>query len=219
MYVTDKYVFVHCNKTGGVFVKDFLIKYFNAKVHRYKHSPIRMLDSKHRDKVKIGVIRNPFSWYVSYFTYLTKNGVLTTMDFPQFLFTYTEHPRALFDFMGKKIRRKFENLYPPKTHLNIGSWYFHFINYFCYDAIKIFNPQGSYAKCEDYHDLDVLMRTENLKEDMIKTFGEEHRESIENLPKKNVSNTKPYQEYYTPALRERVEQKDGILMEYLGYEF
>jgi len=217
MYTTNKYVFIHMNKTGGVFVKDYLIKYMDAKVYKYKHSPIRMLEQKHHNKTKIGVIRNPFSWYVSYYTYLTKNKVLTTMDFPQFLFTYTQHPRALLDFMGRKIRRKYENLYPPRTKLPIGSWTFHFINYFSYDANRIFKEE--ILAPVDPSNLDVLMRTETLKEDMIKVFGEEHRESIMNLPKKNVSNAKPYQEYYTPELRSFVEQRDGTLMEYLGYKY
>jgi len=217
MYTTNKHVFVHCNKTGGVFVKDWMIQHLGAKVHKYKHAPIRMLDTKHHDKIKIGVIRNPFDWYVSYYTYLTQNKALTTLSFPQFLFTYTEHPRALFDFMGMKIRRKYENLYPPKTKLPIGGWTFHYINYFSYDAIKIFKEE-ILAPVEPSN-LDVLMRTENLKEDMIKVFGEEHRESITSFPRKNVSARKPYQEYYTPELRSRVEERDGILMEYLNYEF
>ena len=232
MYITDKYVLIHMNKTACTTVKDFMIQHLGAKVHKYKHAPIRMLDSKHHDKIKIGVIRNPFDWYVSYYKYLTQNKVLTTMDFPQFLFTYTEHPRALFDFMGMKIRRKYENLYPPKTKLKIGSWTFHYINYFSYEAKRIFGwspkyweyqvvpiDESSYCEIFEENDTDVLMRTETLKEDMIKVFGEEHRESITSFPRKNVSTRKPYQEYYTPELRSRVEERDGILMEYLNYEY
>jgi len=217
MYTTNKHVFIHCNKTGGVFVKDWMIKHLGAKVHRYKHSPIRMLDSKHHNKTKIGCTRNPFSWYVSYYEYLVQNNVLTTMDFPQFLFTYTEHPRALFDFMGRKIRRKYENLYPPKTKLKIGSWTFHYINYFSYNANNILKQKV--IATVDPSNLDVLMRTETLKKDMIKLFGEEHRESIENFPRKNATKRKPYREYYNDELRSIVEQRDGVLMEYLGYEY
>lgn len=217
MYLTNKYVFIHMNKTGGVTVKDWMIKHFGASVHRYKHAPIRMLDSIHHGKTTIGVIRNPFSWYVSYFEYLTQNGILTTMKFPQFIFTYTQHPRALLDFMGKKVRRKLENLYPPRTKLKIGSWTYHYINYFSYDAKDILREKKPLLA--DPSNLDVLMRTETLTEDMVTTFGEEYRESIENFPRKNVTKRKPYQEYYNDELRTIVEHREKTLMECLGYEF
>lgn len=210
------------NKTAGVFVKDFMIKHLGAKVNKYKHAPIRMLDEKYQNLMKIGVIRNPFAWYVSYYTYLTKNKLLTTMNFPKFVYTYTQHPRALLDFMGRKIRKQWENLYPPKTNLPIGSWTFHYINYFSNNAREILTEWDIFKlenELDKVSSLDVLMKTETLKDNMISVFGEEYQDAIYNFPRRNISNNKPYQEFYNDYICSMIEQKDRILMEYLGYAF
>ena len=211
MWTTDKHVFIHLNKAAGVFVKDWMIRYLSANLHRYKHAPIRMLNTKHRDKIKIGCIRDPFKWYESYYKYLTQQKRITDLSFRQFIETYTMHPRALFDFMGKKVRKKFENLYPPKTTLPIGTWTFHYINYFQFDARKTLAGNGDIV----HNDLDFLMRTETLAEDMIKVFGEEYREVIKFYPMKNVSREQFNR--WSPELIKLVELRDGVLMKELGY--
>lgn len=211
MYISSEYVMVHNQKTGGVFLKDWMIRYLGATEHRFKHAPLRMLDSKHYSKKKIGCIREPFGWYKSYFTYLTQQHRLRTLDFEQFIYTYTQNPRSLFDFMGKKVRRQYENLYPPKTSLPIGAWTFHYINYFQFNSRKTLAGDGDIL----HNDLDYLMRTETLQEDMIKVFGEHYREYIECFPRRNVSKLVDIK--WTPELKQLVIDRDGQLMEYLGY--
>jgi len=221
MYITKDFVLVHMNKTGCTTVKDFMVKYFGASVHKFKHAPLRMLDDIHRDKTKIGVIRNPYDWYASYYSYLVSAGRLTTQSFDEFVKTYTKHPRALLDFMGKKVRRKFENLYPPKTNLPIGSWSYHFINYFMYNAIEMFKTWGSETldcECDEnghLYDVDILLRTEHLMNDMVSVFGNSYKDRIESFPRKNVSTNKPA---ITDELKEVIKERESILMEYLGYE-
>jgi hypothetical protein len=210
------------NKCAGVSIKDFMIKHMGAKVLKYKHSPIRLLPEEHWGKVKIGCIRNPYAWYVSYYTYHQKNGKFLKMSFKKYINEYTKHPRALLSLMPPKIRKKFPTVYPPRTGMPIGSFSLHYINYFCSDAIHILSKWDIDRFTEhvsEVSDLDVMWRTETLAEDMIKTFGEKYAKKIKAFPRKNVSNKKPYQEYYTPELIEIVRKRDGILMNYLGYEY
>lgn len=216
MYITDKYIFIHLQKSAGCTIKDWLIKYHKAKICRWKHAPLRMLPEKHYSKIKIGCVRDPFDWYVSYYTYLTQQKRLTTLSFEKFIRTYTQHPRALFDFMGRKIRKQFENLYPPKTDLPIGSWSFHFINYFFFNSRKIL--KGEIPLNYDKHDMDFLLRTERLKKDMVEVFGDHYRDSILKWPKKNVSKKKK-KNYWNEELKELVIEREGDLMEYLGESY
>jgi hypothetical protein len=222
MYTTDKYVFLHMNKCAGVFIKDFMIEYFNATVHKYKHGPIRMLAPKHRGKIKIGCVRNIFDWYVSYYTYHQDNGYFLNISFDKYIRDYTMSPRALLSLMPKKYRKKFPLLYPPKTSLPIGAYTFHYINYFCNDAINVFEHWDyDYFKLNinKISNLDVTFRTETLKDNMEITFGAEYHDDILSFKKRNVSKRKRYQDYFTPDLRALVEARDGALMEYLGYEW
>lgn len=211
MYVTNNFIFIHLNKAAGVFVKDWMIRYLSAKQIRYKHSPIRMLPKEHYNKIKIGCIRDPFKFYESYFKYLVQEKKITTLDFEQFVYIYTQNSRSLLDFMGRKVRKQYENLYPPKTTLPIGAWTFHYINYFQFNSRKTLAGDGDIL----HNDLDYLMRTETLQEDMIKVFGEHYRECIEYFPRRNVSKSVDIK--WTPGMKKMVKLRDGELMEDLGY--
>jgi hypothetical protein len=202
------------NKAAGVSVKDWLIKYHKARICRYKHAPLRMLPEKHYGKMKIGCVRDPFDWYVSYFNYLCQEKRITTLNFKRFVEIYVRHPRALFDFMGSKVRKQFENLYPPKTDLPIGGWTFHFINYFFFDSRKIL--RGELPCRFENHNMEYLMKTENLKEDMIRVFGDYYQKSIIKWPHKNKSKRRQ-KNYWTPDLRKLIIEREKDLMEYLGY--
>jgi hypothetical protein len=199
-----------------------MIKHLDAKVLKYKHAPLRLLPLEHGNKIKIGCVRNPYSWYVSYYTYHRKNGRFLNMPFDKYINDYVNNPRALLSLMPPKIRKKFPTVYPPRTEMPIGAFSFHYVNYFSYKAIDIlknWDLNRFIANVENISDLNVMWRTETLAEDMIKTFGEKYAKKIKAFPRKNVSNKKPYQEYYTPELVEIVRKRDGILMDYLGYEF
>ena len=234
IYITDKYIFIHQNKTGGVFVKDWMIENMNAKVLKYKHSPVRMVPDKYRkDHEIIGIVRNPLPWYVSYYSYHHQNGRFLGVPFEQYLKTHTTAPRALLSLMPKKIRKKYPLCYPPRTTLPIGGWTYHFINYFSNNAFDIFKnwdkdkfercypwgfPEGEEKELNNVH-VDHLLRQHILRKEMIKVFGDQHTGIIMKFKKRNTSKHKGYRKFYTPELRKLVEQRDGILMEALGYEF
>jgi hypothetical protein len=217
VYTTKDHVFIHLNKNAGVFIKDFRKEYLDATVHKYKHGPIRMLDHKHRQKIKIGAIRDPFDWYRSYYTYHQDNGRFLGMSFEKYIRTYANHPRALLSLMGKRLMRKFPSLYPPRTTLPIGAYTFHYINYFTFDAINIFknwNMEELKIHIKNISCLDETLRVEHLREDMIKVFRMENE--ITNFKKRNVSQ-KPKKELWTEDLKDIVWERDGFLAEALGY--
>lgn len=215
MYITKTHVFTHLNKAAGCTVKDFMIKYLGATIHKYKHAPLRMLAPQHRDKIKIGVTRSPFSWYVSYYHYHQDNGRFKGVPFKEYIERHTMNPRPLLSLMGKKVRKKFPKVYPPKTDLPIGSFTLHFINYFNFNSWEIFKGNELIV---DHH-LDVLMRTETLKQDMIKVFGEKYTSRINGFKKRNKSKHGDFHKYYDQEMIDLIYKREGILMKRLGYEF
>ncbi len=199
-----------------------MIEHFNATLHKYKHGPVRMLAEKHRKKVKIGCVRNAFDWYVSYFTYHKDNGRWKDLSFDKYIRDYVTNPRALLSLMPPKLRKKYKNLYPPDTKMPIGGYTFHYINYFCYDAINVLKHWDyNYFKLNisKISNLDAVLRTETLRDNMEIIFGAEHHDKLLDFKKRNVSKRKPYQEYFSPDLRALVEERDGPLMNYLGYKY
>jgi len=221
VYLTDKYIFLHKNKCAGVTIKDFMLAHMNAKVLNYKHAPIRMIPEKYRKRIKIGAIRNPYAWYKSYFTYHKDNGYYQNLSFEDYIKQNTSNSRNLLALMPKKLRKKFPKLYPPNTDMPIGAYTFHYINYFCYDAINVLQHWDyEYFKLNinKISNLDITFRTETLELDMIREFG--FLKEITGFKRRNVSkNRKPYQDFYTPELIKLVEKYDGPLTDYLGYGY
>lgn len=227
MYVTDKHVFVHHNKNAGVWIKDWLIEHKHARVVVYKHAPLRCLGERHRKKVKFGVVRNPFDWYVSFYHYHQQNGWYKGLPFKEYVKKHLENSRGLIAKAERKnVLNKHARIHPPAArHLNIGSCTFHFIHFFAYNAVDILQNWTNTdldQRWEQVCDLDVLMRFERVRQDMSKLFPHRvshRRNSIVNAPPKNTSRHGRYQEYYDADLRKLVEEKDGIMLEHLGYDF
>jgi hypothetical protein len=212
------------NKCAGVFVKDFIRKHYKTKIKVYKHSPVRCIRESDRGKIKIGIIRNPFEWYVSFFHYHKENGYYPKMNFEKYVKLHLENSRKLISKAQKKnVLDKNAKIYPPHAHhLNIGSCTFHYIHFFSYNALKIlreWTDEKLSLNWENVSNMDVLMTCESLRNDMIGVFGEEYRKELESAPKKNTTKHKHYREYYSPELRKLVEKKDGILLNYYGYKF
>ena len=223
MYLTDKHAFIHCNKCAGVFIKDFMTKHMDTTIHKYKHAPIRMLSEKYRKLKKIGAVRNPFAWYLSYYNYHKDNGYYQNLSFEEYIKRNTSNSRNLLSLMPKKLRKKFSKLYPPNTKMPIGAYTFHYINYFCYDAINVLKEWDyDYFRLNinKISNLDVTFRVERLKVDMLQEFGPQYAGELTKFPKKNVSKSKKhYRDIFTPYLRNKVLRCDGALMEYLGYSY
>jgi len=69
MIVTDRFVFVHLHKAGGTFVNEFLLRHFpDARVVGY-HLPLRELPASHRDRPVLGFVRNPYAYYLSWYSF------------------------------------------------------------------------------------------------------------------------------------------------------
>lgn len=72
MYITDKFFYIHLQKTGGTRITEILSQLTSGELYGPRHN---YLARKPYSKLVFGSIRNPFDWYVSIFSFgCTGNG-------------------------------------------------------------------------------------------------------------------------------------------------
>ena len=65
MVVSDKFIFLHLQKCGGSFVRDFMLSNVpGSKMIRPQHDGYTTIKGN-PNKPIVGIIRNPWDWYVS----------------------------------------------------------------------------------------------------------------------------------------------------------
>jgi hypothetical protein len=69
MIITDQFAFIHLHKSGGTFVNKVICELFgSARIIGY-HYPLKLLPKKYQHLPILGVVRNPWDFYVSYYTF------------------------------------------------------------------------------------------------------------------------------------------------------
>jgi hypothetical protein len=103
MIVTRRFVFLHLHKSGGTFVNQWLLRHFpDARPIGY-HLPRRLIPAEFAQLPVIGLIRNPWSYYVSWYSF--QAGM--------------ERPNPLFRILSNDGRHNFEGTI--RNMLQLGS--------------------------------------------------------------------------------------------------
>ena len=69
MIVADRFVFLHLHKSGGSFVNEFLLSVVPGAVRVGYHLPWHMAPATHAAVPALGLVRNPWSYYVSWYAF------------------------------------------------------------------------------------------------------------------------------------------------------
>lgn len=69
MIVTDRFVFLHLHKSGGRFIAEGLRRHLPAARAIGYHLPARFIPPDARALPVLGLVRNPWSYYVSWFSF------------------------------------------------------------------------------------------------------------------------------------------------------
>lgn len=241
MIINDKFVFIHNPRTGGAFVRNMFKHSFPesefAKLHHF-HLPISSLREEHKKKLKFGMVRNPWAWYVSLYHFQQPHGKWLRLCFPdskptfkQFLTTFLSS-----EFAQQNSHQKFHpagNPYAPKTvpvfeymsRLDIGFFTYRYIYMFFHDYMQIFNQDGAFNH-DKMISVDNILKTEELPNNIINLFGRngiaispEDKKYWRTRPKRNATQHKPYHSYYDKELIELVRHKDRLIIGQYGYKF
>ena len=235
MIVTDKFAFVHMHKTGGQSLSHIL----HACVPNFKpigyHYPLHMLPAEHTGLPVVGMVRNPWDWYVSWYAFNTRPEVNNPLFFiisDGFQADYRQTIRNLLMLTAdtpesRNYREALIEILPDSLEGNAGVG-------LTRDCIRSMdNPDLGYYSWQFrrmHGDLDNdrlhIGRFENLQDEFLgimKTLGVEQHDAIaaefDTSKRHNTSRHSHYSQYYDDELRELVATREAGLIERYGYRF
>ena len=228
MIVTDSFVFLHLHKSGGSFVNEFLKRFFPSAREIGYHLPWSLVPASHAHLPALGLVRNPWSYYVSWYTFqkqrprpnalfrlLSDDGSLDfepTVRNMLDLGTTGSRLDALVAALPQGYGGRGLNLPGPALAAIAGSG----LGFYGFLYRHMYNGAGR----------AYFVRMEHLRDELLKMLtgagqiiSNPMREWIASAPAKNVSAHGRYVEYYGTELRDLVAERDADLIAAHGYRF
>jgi hypothetical protein len=229
MIVADRFVLLHLHKSGGSFANELVLQHVPDAREVGYHLPRRMIPAAAQHLPVLGLVRNPWSYYVSWFAFQQQR--------PQ--------PNLLYRVLSQEGRLGFAGTIENMVELGARDQLL--------DALVAGLPQqygnrglnlpgpaladirgsglGFYSFLYRYmHDGEGaplhIGQMENLRTDLqglLELVGQELspplREALRHAPSRNVSRHGAVSEYFDSALRDRVAVRDAALIEQHKYRF
>ncbi len=228
MIVTDEFVFLHLHKSGGSFVNDFLRRFYPAAREIGYHLPWSLVPASHGKLPVLGLVRNPWSYYVSWYTFQAgrprQNALFRILsDDGRLGFEPTIRNMLDLGTTGERLDALVAALPPGygDRGLNLpgpalapiaasGRGFYSFLYHHMYNGTaRVF-----------------IVRMEHMRDELIKMLiaaGQSitvpMRDWLASAPAKNVSAHGKYVEYYGQELRDLVAERDAELIAAHGYKF
>lgn len=229
MIITPRFVFLHLHKSGGTFVNTGLMRYVAGARQIGYHLPRSMLPPQLSTLPLLGLVRNPWSYYVSWYSFQRSRPR------PNALFQVVSNAGAL-DFKG--TLRNLSSLGSddalldrviaalPATYTNQGLNLPGFAlapirgsgsGFYSYLYRYLYGPDLAAVK---------LGRMEQLRVEVPKMFAEAGGpvdapllEYIETAPALNTSEHGVYTGFYDDELAQWVAERDELVIARHAYEF
>ncbi|HEX2789607.1 MAG TPA: hypothetical protein VHN17_04200 [Steroidobacteraceae bacterium] len=228
MIITDRFVFLHLHKSGGTFVNECLMRFLPDARQIGYHLPRSLIPPMSASLPALGLVRNPWSYYVSWFAFQSRRQE------PNVLFRILSEERRL-DFAGTvrnmlelgRTQQRLDALIAalPPRYTNRG------LNLpgFALQGLRGSNL-GFYSYLYRYmYDAPGMMhigRMESMRTDlvpMLVSVGQgvsaALRAYIAEEPARNTSEHGSYVEHYDSELRELVALRDAPIIARHGYRF
>lgn len=235
MITTDQFVFIHMHKTGGQSLNHIIAQCMPE--HRFVgyHYPLHMLPEDQSGLPVVGIVRNPWDWYVSWYAFNTRSNSDNSL-----FFVLSDGGQAGFkktvtnlvnlgsdDRSSVQYRNALEAVLPESMEDNTGVG-------LTKSCIRQFtdNNTGYYTWLfqrmhgDTTDENTVIGRFENLQEDFLSimrglsvTQTDAMQAEFDRTPRKNTSKHEHYSRHYDDELRELIAEKDRVLIEEFGYSF
>jgi hypothetical protein len=228
MIATDRFVFLHLHKSGGTFVNECLLRCLPGARQLGYHLPRSMIPAPLAALPVLGLVRNPWSYYVSWYAFqsqLPRGNALFQVLSEEGTLGFKDTVRHMLELGagGGKLDALVHALPPDYTGrgLNLpghvaqriggsGLGFYGFLYHYMYEG------QGALH----------IGRIENLAADlerMLEAVGQpppaEMRAFIRTERARNASSHGDYASYYDDELRALVAQRDAPIVERHGYAF
>lgn len=228
MITTGRFVFLHLHKSGGTFVNEFLLRFVpDAQLVGY-HLPWHMIPPAHASLPVLGFVRNPWSYYVSWYTFQSKKpapNALFQLVSDRNTLGFEATVGRLLDLSADDAQLNAAVAVLPNGYRNRG------LNLPGFELATI---KGSglgfysflYRHIYDGAGMTLIRPMERLRQElpaMLTGVGEgvtsRMHAYLEGEPARNESTHSVYRDFYSAALRQRIAECDGALIERYGYRF
>jgi hypothetical protein len=228
MIATPRFVFLHLHKSGGTFVNEWLLRFIPGAREVGYHLPRRLIPAELRHLPVLGLVRNPWSYYLSWYTFQSSRA----------------KPNALFQILSDDGRNGFETTIRNMVELGSGSPHLDVAvralpSDYGAGGLNLPGPQlaqirdsgrGFYSFLYDYFYAGGgpvrIARMERMREELpplLSATGEAISDTAKShlttAPARNASLHGPYAEYYGSALRDLVGERDASVIKRHHYRF
>ncbi|MCZ6723790.1 MAG: aspartyl/asparaginyl beta-hydroxylase domain-containing protein [Gammaproteobacteria bacterium] len=235
MIITSKFVFIHMHKTGGQSLGHMIEQCIPGFQHIGYHYPYHLLPSQYSDLPVVGMVRNPWDWYISWYAFNTRPNARNPLFFiisNGFQADFKQTVINLINLGSDKPASQYHRealigMFPETLDGNQGVG-------LTKDCIYGFNDNdnGYYSWLfsrmhGDIHsDTTYIGRFENLQEEFLSIMEKLSVEELDairtkfiNSPRLNESKHSHYSLYYDDELRELVAEKEAVLITKYNYQF
>ena len=235
MIITEHFVFIHMHKTGGQTLNDIIQRCISGHQTVGYHFPYSEIPSEFSALPRVGMVRNPWDWYVSWYAFNKRPNIRNPLyaivsDRGQAAFKSTVTNLINLgsdDAVSKRYRDELFDLLPESLDNNRGvglskdcirnfsdnesGYYSWLLNRMLGDGLDGQLHVGRFENLQD--DFLAIMRQLGVKEAsaLEQEFGKRER--------RNCSRHSHYSHYYDDELRDLVARKEGRLIDTYAYEF
>ena len=230
MLVTDEFVFLHLPRAGGTFVYDVVRRFFPSAREIGYHFPRGLLPQEYSHLPVLGIVRNPWEFYVSWyehvrprgmgsimFSWLSENGKLDFVETTRNalnLGANNEKLDVLIEMLPEHVdyrKRNIPNITKDSMRKVRGTG----VGYYTFRFNQIFGKADDVFFC----------RLDSLREDLVAFFEGigvatgELRDYVLCLDKKNTSEHSQESSYYPSDLAALVQIRDREIVARFGFSF
>lgn len=228
MIICDSIVFLHLHKSGGTFVNEMLLSCVASAQRFGYHLPYRELPDAFRSRPVFGTVRNPWSYYVSWYHFQK------AQEKPNLLFSLCSEGGTLgfADTIRRLVLLHTDTASVEKLSDAFPEGFVHYglnLTKSCIGAI-LGSGTGFYTFLHDRLYAGAvspnILKMETLRDrvpEIYPFFNASEAIRLQRFlratPNLNTSTHRAYQSYYTPELRDLVAALDAPLISAYGYRF
>ena len=234
MICTPTFSFIHLHKTGGQSINELLLSHIPGAKEIGYHLPVAHLPSQAKSLPIIGVIRNPWDWYVSWYAFNNLRGVKNPLfnivsrgkqaSFKETIENLLRYPEI--NAKNAIFKHSHRALLPENFENDGGAG-------FTKDCVDFFksNDKGYYSLLVERmfgerSDVLKLLRFEHLATEFRHVMSElrvpeadEILAALNQQPRKNSSARGHYAHYYDDEFRDLVATKEHSIIQRFDYAF
>lgn len=235
MIITDRFVFIHLHKTGGQSLSDAIASCIPSHRTVGYHFPYAAIPAEARDLPVVGIVRNPWDWYVSWYAFNNRPRIRSPLfkivsngGSAGFKSTVTNLVNLGSDDSGsERQRNELIAMLPGSLDGNRS------VGLTKASVQELADGNSGYYSWlfgrmlgRESDSRNRIGRFENLQQDFLEILeqlgvGETQaiRDTLQSRERKNTSRHSHYSHYFDDELRELIGRQDASLIARFDYEF